>query len=933
MEETPLFTFSSHRKSHLKSRTYGTLIRILSQPQLSQFVTPPPDNDGDGRWDVLENQACSRHLEFCHESLPDKNGPERGFRDTQVVIDEIENIMRIEEDEDLVVDHTACGTGLQDRDLIQAQHLLIDELKHVMKGNEELVCHNNSGPVTNRSQNAGDIVAVSNNQDEHFKLDSIVIEECIGEGLLQLDEEAQCQNNNTSSEVSKPVENFEESSLSRTNGLEVNNEMQKKEVQLDKSVCADATMGYPTHTIEYGEIEEGEVSGEFEVDDGSVDVFPEDVVLPQEKKVDEKQASEDIIDKNRFPFKEKIEANKNNSRFSSFIADTVENAKDRREVEAQQRSSSEMACKRKVVTYEDPILAEEGVWCKKQKKCRAAREQNEGSAAKEQKRDSGVKEQEKGNVANDGVGCPVACPNNLALFTEKSDQTASANQEIASKEKDAGLCNKKKRGPPSKEKKAKKKQKERKKRAEKNRQLGVKRMKLHPVLNRKPVSPCRHYLKGRCREGEKCKFSHDTIPLTKFEVQSFKLPCHHFARHKCMKGDNCPYDHQLSKYPCTKYVSEGHCIRGESCMFSHKFPLQEDPLSSSNVCTPNAKPPSLPSTSNSKRQLDISGTSNQTAKAVPDSTGVISDRCAALNMAKTVQNLPALVPKGINFLSGGKSSMVESNPKPSSPLLKGNEFVKVGNQIDQCASVAVQNCNEIPKKIPPAVAPKGINFLSFGKAPLDKCSSMKLTSWAINQGNSVNLFSSKNFVVHEEACSSPNKDKSILAGKEVHESMSNIVHRFNKMLQKTEPAAFRDPSTDSSRRNPQASLPLSSGSGVHMSVQESEIASNKHQESSALLGRLAASPLFSGQSSDRLAHACLKNTPISAQKALMSTLAFAEKVESVMKMNQSRGAFAVNNVVSKENRCSTTPRGLQIDSEKASKVLNFLSGIGSETKQ
>jgi hypothetical protein len=117
------------------------------------------------------------------------------------------------------------------------------------------------------------------------------------------------------------------------------------------------------------------------------------------------------------------------------MAYTVENAKDRREVEAQQRFSSEMACKRKVVTYEDPILAEEGVWCKKQKKCHGVREQNDGSAAKDQKRDSRVKEQKKGNVANDGVGCPVVCPNNLASFTENSDQTASANQGIVSKEK------------------------------------------------------------------------------------------------------------------------------------------------------------------------------------------------------------------------------------------------------------------------------------------------------------------------------------------------------------------------------------------------------------------------------------------------------------------------------------------------------------------
>ncbi|KAJ6381924.1 hypothetical protein OIU77_030556 [Salix suchowensis] len=877
MEEAPLFTFSLPRKSLLKSQTSRTLVRILSHPLLCQFVPPPPGDGGGGRPHELGNQACSGHVELCHESLLDKNGQERGFSDTQAVINE-ENV--------------------------------------------ELVCHDSSGPVANWNGNAAGDVAVSNNQDEHFERHPNAIKECRGVGQLQLDEETLCQNKKISSEVSKPVDNCEESSLSRTNGLEVNNEIQQKEIQPDKSVCADASMGYPPHMIEDGEIEEREVSGQFEVDDGSFNMFSEVAVVPQEKKVDEKQASEAIIDKNRLPIIEKNEANKKDSWFSSLMADTVENAKDRREVEAQQRFSSEMACKRKVVTYEDPILVEEGVWCKKQKKCHGVREQNEGSAAKDQNRVSRVKEQKKGNAANDGAGCPVVCPNNLALFTENSDQTASANQGIASKEKDAGLCSKKKRGPPSKEKKAKKKGKERKKRAEKNRQLGVKRLKLLPVLNLKPKSHCRHFLKGRCREGQKCKFSHDAIPLTKFE------PCHHFARHKCMKGDNCPYDHQLSKYTCTNYASKGYCIRGESCMFSHKVPLQED-LSSisniSNVCTPKVKPPFLPSTSNSKRQPDISGTSNQTAKALPDSSGVISDdRHAALNVAKTAQNLPAPVPKGFSFLSGGKKSMVESSPKPSSPSLKSNVFIKVGNQIDQCASVTVQNCNEFPRKTPSVVAPKGINFLSFGKAPLDKCSSiMKLKSLAINRGNGVHLFSSKSFTVQEEASSSSNQDNRVLAGKGSQQSVSNVAHGLNKMLQKTESKAFQDASTHSLRRNPQA---------VHASVQ-SKIASNKHIESSATQERLSASPLGSGQSSDQLALGCLKNKPLSTQKALMSTLAFAAKIESVMKMNQSTsGALAVSSMVSKQNRDSTTPRGLQIDSEKASKLLEFLSARLSRCK-
>ncbi|KAL5803061.1 hypothetical protein ACOSQ4_031366 [Xanthoceras sorbifolium] len=102
------------------------------------------------------------------------------------------------------------------------------------------------------------------------------------------------------------------------------------------------------------------------------------------------------------------------------------------------------------------------------------------------------------------------------------EQNATGMPGIASKEKlDSGVGNKKRRGTPSKEKKAKKK-------------------------------------------GDKWKYSHDTVPLTKSK------PCCHFTRNSCMKGDDCPFDHQLSKYPCNNFVTNGFCNRGNNCMFSHK---------------------------------------------------------------------------------------------------------------------------------------------------------------------------------------------------------------------------------------------------------------------------------------------------------------------------------------------------------------------------
>lgn len=357
----------------------------------------------------------------------------------------------------------------------------------------------------------------------------------------------------------------------------------------------------------------------------------------------------------------------------------------------------------------------------------------------------------------------------------------------------------------------------------------------------------------------------------------------------------------------------------------------EDSSSTPNVCTPDLKPPSMPGSSISK-QLDISGTSHQTAKALPDSLGVISCKNTGQNVVKGVLNLPALVPKGIRALSGGKSLMDESR----------NEDDKVRNQMDHNASGTTQNSSETPKGTPPAVATKGINFLSFGKSPLEYSSTMKLPSLSINRGDGVKSLLSNNFSV-KQARSSPNMDRSIQVGKEASQNASNMTPRLNGMVQKNELAAaalkpnlfsLGEALTDSSRRNSETSLPFDLGGVVDRSVQASKITSNKHQNLNAIPWGLPASPLDSGQSSDHLALACLKNSPNSAQKALMSTLAFAAKVESEMKTNRSAiGGLAGGSEVSKETGVASTSGGSKNDPTKAAKILDFLSTIGGRTKQ
>ncbi|MED6187600.1 hypothetical protein PIB30_077959 [Stylosanthes scabra] len=275
---------------------------------------------------------------------------------------------------------------------------------------------------------------------------------------------------------------------------------------------------------------------------------------------------------------------------------------------------------------------------------------------------------------------------------------------VASKKADVSC--KKKRGPVSAEKKAKKKIKKRKIRAEKNKELGLKRLKL-PLVQQKPktINYCRHFLVGRCYEGDKCQFSHDTVPSTK------SSPCSFFARHSCMKGDDCPFDHQLSKYPCDNFVSRGFYARGDACLFSHKLPAKEDIPTPSKVCKPGMKSHFSGNTI-FNMPPNIHGCSSIQQNHLINSPRVLSHINLEHKVTNTVQKRPKLASKGVSIIDVAKLS----SPTPTTPK---EGTTKVGSSFaDQSTSGTNQTSVEIPKKLPSRV-PKGINFLAFGKDPVN----------------------------------------------------------------------------------------------------------------------------------------------------------------------------------------------------------------------
>ncbi|KAF0916259.1 hypothetical protein E2562_005877 [Oryza meyeriana var. granulata] len=206
----------------------------------------------------------------------------------------------------------------------------------------------------------------------------------------------------------------------------------------------------------------------------------------------------------------------------------------------------------------------------------------------------------------------------------------------------------KRKRPLTEERKAKKTKNKRIKRALQREAEGVKRLKLQPVIKPKVVQYCRFYLHGKCQQGNMCKFSHDTTPLTKSK------PCTHFARGSCLKGDDCPYDHELSKYPCHNFMESGMCIRGDKCKFSHVVPTAEGPS------TPDAKKSnasSVPEKANCQEQTSSQKTSTvysgEPVTSAPTKHHSILKNLAGIS--GNARNAPARIPKGIQFLPFNKA--------------------------------------------------------------------------------------------------------------------------------------------------------------------------------------------------------------------------------------------------------------------------------------
>ncbi|XP_061995363.1 zinc finger CCCH domain-containing protein 65-like isoform X1 [Rosa rugosa] len=929
-----LISFPPHRRRSLKSETHRTLLRILSHcydvSQHSDQNVPPELNQDNGSNELGEATAKegggnvelvepdSRKCDDSaaqQEPVADERCDGKGLRER---IEQIEDFFSEEGNEELLGQMDFEDTfGINFGDLeFGPEEMLMDELEQIVKGNDD-----NAPKSLVENEGANDKVELLSNQEQRDdsqhnatvgpeNADQAVIGEIQNEGecsectqsllktsaldlepiiqqkametsvssgsaeesLIPITEVAQFEvpehfiqkvpeaffvfplDTDMVGDASKPSQS--KSWSQKADDLEGEHEIQPNETKMEM-VCTGNAVNCPNHMND-GDMEEGEISDDDDgMDDRSTNMLLHDTARCEENKVNEFQIV-NVSSQKEHSGKEAIGREFDPNSFLMSIADNVQNP---RGVELRESKTK--------------LIGRPGVV---QGKTMEAIKENGYDPLLESRR---IKEKDSG--IGRGIGFQEACTNNQASHEKISQNYEAGSCGTTSEDKvDAGAANKRKRGHPSKEKKQRKKAKERLKRAEMNRKLGVKRLKLHSIEKPKTVVYCRHYIAGRCHEGDKCKFSHDTVPLTKSK------PCCYFSRQSCMKGDDCPFDHQLSKYPCDNFVNNGSCIRGDRCLFSHKILSKEEGATAASK--PELVSPTVRGNSRSA-QVKIGSPSQKNSHALPHSTGTHSHNNTELIMARTLLEQPTMATKGFSFLSTGKSSLVHSSMSKQGVLAPDrNTGAKAGNPMQQSPSSSVPNTKENIMTTPPVVTPKGINFLSFGKASPDGSSG-------------------KNQDHHHS-----------------NRSVSETVQNFNgvpKVIQPAQPRAAdflsvgKAPVANSSSGNP-FSLTSSSDNGNSRHFGEGKSAFDKPQNSSAISSRLQPSPLTSGQSSDYTAS---RFKDVVHQRSLFSTIAFAAKYES-KKTNQSIGSTFTQ--VDRETK--------QNDLGKAFNILDFLSTIGSTTK-
>lgn len=429
-------------------------------------------------------------------------------------------------------------------------------------------------------------------------------------------------------------------------------------------------------------------------------------------------------------------------------------------------------------------------------------------------------------------------------------------------------------------------------------------------------------------------------------------PCCHFARQACMKGDDCPYDHQLSSYPCNSYVAAGFCSRGDSCLFSHKV----------LICM-SLRPALLLlfvffflffclKTIYVSHQIP-SGTAADVSKCEPtleqhksdskqqcNANASLPSEIAALKSLKedlTKQtNQQAKAPKGLSFLSSGKSSLKDAGKHEEAYLSQKSGGAAGTSSQPNIATRTAVNLVKTLMDTPASDTSQGLEFPSSDSNSVGSLENKKQANLSVHGDHS--SFHSFGKTLLQESAKYEKVGLSNRAGvaggggsdgggKQLNKEMSSRVTDCEKRQSHPAPMSCKQsvpssggPLYDNYGGESQATLPTNGHSDTQ--IKEKETANGSDN---AVQQKLWGSPTSIGQFSTKVG---MKNTSSTSQRALLSTLAFAAKYESGIKMTSA----ATFKEVAK-NGGSSSSGHKQNEPSKASAILDFLYSGGNKEKK
>lgn len=332
----------------------------------------------------------------------------------------------------------------------------------------------------------------------------------------------------------------------------------------------------------------------------------------------------------------------------------------------------------------------------------------------------------------------------------------------------------------------------------------------------------------------------------------------------------------------------------------YQISRKDDSMPTSNISKPEFKSPSLMSESNSKRQVNSQGIPHQHVDAKCSPMETFSGKSSEKKVSEHLDRPAAHLPKGICLISHVRLPPgITSKHEQAAPHFKGDDSEKLSHSMTSNPVDSIQKSNDIAKGVP-SKTPKGINFLSFGKRPLDD---------SLNRDNGVSE-SLLGQLGKSKLVDSSSSEGGVKIANQAGQSSSELEPNMNKIANVVSPlskpesmeflsfgkSAVGNPSAVS-----QADMLRDNVNMGLLQIHEKKNALDAVKSSHAMPHRLSSlSQQFyqcldqtgagnCGAKSSSMKTSFLLNTPTSVQKALQSTLAFAAKLDSEIKLERSLG--------------------------------------------